>query len=222
MEPPTEPDLIGPWKKNVWLYGLRIPFSLVFVGWVTLAQSLSPSFNLELYLLLLLASTLGLIVGAHYIDIATSVEKFSPYFSIPVKKMLSIGVVSVLLGAATGIYIAFEWNLPLLYIFIAAEGFAAIAYPREKPKIAHSYTAFGLFWGSLPFIAAYYVQARTFSILAVGFCIFVGVSVVMMHHLAIMTRESSDWKNALYLLALYRYSVYAVGLISLLSSLLTL
>jgi len=46
--------------------------------------------------------------------------------------------------------------------------------------------------------------------------------VVMMHHLAIMTRESSDWKNALYLLALYRYSVYAVGLISLLSSLLTL
>lgn len=62
--PPVEPDMTGPWKKNTWLYGLRTPFSLVFIGWVTLAQAISPSFNLQIYLFTLLASFLGLIVGA--------------------------------------------------------------------------------------------------------------------------------------------------------------
>ena len=38
----------------------------------------------------------------------------------------------------------------------------------------------------------------------------------MMHHLAIMSRDSPGWKDALYLLRLYRYSVYLVALIAVL------
>jgi hypothetical protein len=42
----------------------------------------------------------------------------------------------------------------------------------------------------------------------------------MMHHLAIMTRESQDWKNAVVLFNLYKYGVYALGVLSFISLLL--
>jgi len=178
-----------------------------------LAQAVSPKFSLEIYLLTLLAAFLGLIVGAHYIDIGTSKEKFSPYIRIP-GAMLAIGIVSVLAGVAVGVYMAFRWDIAFL-AFVAVEGIAAIAYPRESPKMAHSYLAFGLTWGTIPFLGAYFIQSSTLSLLAVGLSVFVGLSVVMMHHLAIMSRESPAWKDALYLLRIYRYSVYAVAIAAL-------
>jgi len=156
-----------------------------------------------------------LIVGAHYIDIATSVDKFSPYFKISVRSMLGVGIASVAVGIIFGAYISLKWNLPLFLLFVAFEGAAAIAYPREVPKFAHSYATFGLAWGTIPFLASYYTQAGGLGVTAVAASTFVGISVVMMHHLAIMTRESSDWKNALYLLDLYRYSVYLIAVVSL-------
>jgi len=214
LEPPTEPDLTHPWNGNVWFYGLRTPFSLVFIGWVSFAQVLSPHFDALLYAYLILAAFFGLVVGAHYIDIATSVEKFSPYFKIPSRAMLGVGIAAVAAGIIIGAYVSLRWNLPLFLLFVAIEGAAAIAYPREVPKLAHSYVAFGLAWGTIPFLASYYAQAGTISFLALAVSAFVGVSVVMMHHLAVMTRESSDWRNALYLLALYRYSVYLIAVIS--------
>ncbi len=211
--PPIEPDLVSPWRVNVWLYGLRIPFSLVFIGWMTFAEVLSPKFSLEIYFYSIIAVFLGLVVGAHYIDIGTSREKFSPFFpSIPTG-MLWIGILTVVAGGVVGIYMALRWNL-LFIIFVAVEGFAAIAYPREKPKIVHSYLGFGLTWGTIPFIAAYFIQSGSLSPLALSVAVFVGISVVMMHHLAIMSRDSPGWKDALYLLGLYRYSVYLVALVA--------
>ena len=220
MKPPVEPDLFGFWKRNVWLYGLRVPFSLIFLCWITFSQALSPTFSFEKYFYLSAASFFGLVIGAHYIDIATSKKKFSPYFAIPSKPMLIAGVLSVLLGVLIGIYIAFKWDLPYFLIFVAVEGFAAIAYPRERPKIAHSYPAFGITWGFLPVLASYYVQAGNISVLSLAVSLFTGMMVVAMHHLAIMTRESQDWKNAVTLFNLYKYGVYILGLLSLLSLLL--
>ena len=210
---PVEPDLVPPWTRNVWLYGLRTPFSLVFLGWITVSQVLSFTFRLDIYLYTVLASFLGLIVGAHYIEIATSGQKFSPFFRIPVKRMLAIGVISVLLGGAVGVYIAVTWN-QLFLAFVVVETAAAMAYPREKPKVAHSYLSFGLAWGTIPFLASYFVQSGSLNLLILGVSVFVGVSVVMMHHLAIMSRESPAWKDALYLLRLYRYSVYSIGVLA--------
>jgi hypothetical protein len=206
--------MTGPWKRSPWLYGLRTPFSLIFLGWVTLAQAIAPSFNLEIYLLTLLASFLGLVVGAHYIDIGSSKEKFSPYLRIP-RAMLAVGVVTVALGIVVGAYIALRWNIVFL-AFVLIEGFAAIAYPRENPKVVHSYIGFGLTWGTIPFLGAYFIQASTLSLLAVGLSIFIGLSVIMMHHLAIMSRDSPAWKDALYLLRIYRYAVYAVAIAAIL------
>lgn len=211
--PPVEPDLVAPWTRNVWLYGLRVPFSLVFIGWMTFASALAPTFNLEIYLYSLLAVFLGLVVGAHYIDIGASREKFSPFFPDIPAGMVWIGILAVVAGGAVGVYMALRWNL-LFLLFVAVEGFAAYAYPSEKPKLVHSYLGFGLTWGTIPFIAAYFIQSGTLSLLVLGAAVFVGVSVVMMHHLAIMSRESPGWKDALYLLGLYRYSVYAIALIA--------
>ena len=69
---------------------------------------------------------------------------------------------------------------------------------------------FGLTWGTIPFVAAYFIQSGTVTALSLAVAVFVGVSVVMMHHLAIMSRESPGWKDAAvpFLLELYRYSVY--------------
>jgi hypothetical protein len=218
--PPVEPDLVGPWKRNTWLYGLRTPFSLVFLGWVTLAQAIAPSFNLQIYLFTLLASFLGLVVGAHYIDIGSSRQKFSPYLRIP-RYMLAVGVVAVALGIGVGAYMAARWNIAFL-AFVVVEGFAAIAYPRENPKMVHSYIGFGLTWGTIPFLGAYFIQASTLSLLAIGLSIFIGLSVVMMHHLAIMSRDSPAWKDALYLLRIYNYAVYVVAIAAILGRFLVL
>jgi hypothetical protein len=205
--------MVRPWSGNTWIYGLRTPFSLIFLGWITLAQAIAPSFNPEIYILTLLSAFFGLVVGAHYIDIGSSKEKFSPYLKIPAS-MLAVGVIAVLIGALLGVYLSLHWNITFL-AFVAVEGFAAVAYPREKPKIMHSYTSFGLTWGTIPFLGAYFIQAGTISLLAIGLSAFIGISVVMMHHLAIMSRESPAWKDALYLLKLYKYSVYAVAVAAL-------
>ena len=218
--PPVEPDLVGPWKVNTWLFGLRIPFSLIFIGWITLAQAIAPSFNLQIYLYTLLASFLGLVVGAHYIDIGSSKEKFSPYLKIP-RYMLAVGVVAVALAVVVGAYMAARWNL-LFLVFVLVEGFAALAYPRESPKVMHSYFGFGLTWGTIPFLGAYFIQASTINLLAIGLSVFIGLSVVMMHHLAIMSRESPAWRDALYLLSIYKYAVYAVALAAIVGRLVAL
>jgi hypothetical protein len=218
---PVEPDLTNPWNRNVWLYGLRTPFSLVFLGWITFAQALSPKFSLEIYVYSIVAAFFGLMIGAHYIDISTSVEKFSPFFKVPKTPMLIVGLAFVALGFLVGVYMSLRWNV-LFLVFVLIESLAAVSYPRERPSFAHSYFSFALTWGSVPFLGSYFIQSGSLNLTVVGISVFVGISVLMMHHLAVMTRESKDWPNAIYLLLLYRYAVYSIGLLSLLGRLLSL
>ena len=217
---PVEPDLVNPWRRNVWLYGLRTPFSLVFLGWITLAEVLSPRFNVEIYFYTIMAAFFGLVIGAHYIDISTSESKFSQFFAIPKRQLLVVGIVTVGLGGLVGVYMALRWNLAFL-AFVAVETVAAITYPREKPKLAHSYLSFGLTWGAIPFAGSYFIQSGSLNLMIIGVSAFVGISVVMMHHLAIMSRESQSWRDALYLLRLYRYSVYVVSILAVLGRILS-
>src|SRR5260370_37062946 len=78
--PLVEPDLVGIWRKNVWWFGFRWPFSMVLFSWVTVASTLAPEFHLDRYLLTMLAGFFGLVIGAHYIDITASKDKYLPYF----------------------------------------------------------------------------------------------------------------------------------------------
>src|SRR5713101_7419385 len=63
--PLVEPDLVGIWRKNVWWFGLRWPFSMVLFSWVTGTSTLAPEFHFDRYLLSMLAGFFGLVIGAH-------------------------------------------------------------------------------------------------------------------------------------------------------------
>src|SRR3989475_3923897 len=212
---PIEPDLVGIWRKNVWWFGLRIPFSLELVSWATMTAALAPEFHLDRYLLTLLAGFFGLIMGAHYIDITSSKEKYLPYFpNMNRKAIRTVGILTVLLGLAVGVYMSLQYS-PWFLVFVILGGFFALAYPVEKPKWLHSYPGFGLAWGFMPVIASYYIQGTRIDLLGLGLAIFLGITVVEMHHMAVLTNEkeySADLtKNARLLLKIHRTAAYSIG-----------
>ena len=222
--PPVEPDLVGAWSKHgVYLFGLRTPFSLVFLSWVTAASALSAEFHWDRYLLGLVAAFFGLVVGAHYIDIAGSQGKYRPFFpEMNVRAVMVIGLAAALFGAALGVYIALVYN-PLFLIFVVFASFSAIFYPLEKPRVLHSYAGFGLAWGFLPSLGAYYLQSSKIDLLSLGFAAFVGITVVQMHHMAVLSNEKENpptvTRNARYLLKLHRAAAFSLGLLLLTSKL---
>ncbi len=223
--PPVEPDLVGTWARHgVYWFGLRTPFSLVFLSWVTAASALAPEFHWDRYLLGLLAVFFGLVVGAHYIDIAGSEGKYLPFFpGMNVKRVMTIGIVAALFGAGAGVYIAITYN-PVFLVFVVLASVSAILYPLEKPKLLHTYTGFGIAWGFVPALGAYYLQSSRVDLLSLAFAAFVGITVVQMHHLAGLTNErqnpTSVTRNARYLLKLHRGAAFSLGLLLLASKLL--
>src|SRR6058998_42744 len=131
---PVEPDLVGVWRKNVWLFGLRVPFSLVLISWITMTSTLASEFHLDRYLLTLLAGTFGLVIGAHYIDITTSQEKYLPYFpSMNRRAIRTVGLLTIFTGLAIGIYMSLQYSAWFL-VFVILSGLFALLYPIEKPR----------------------------------------------------------------------------------------
>ena len=221
--PLVEPDLIGVWRKNVWLFGLRIPFSLVLFSWVSMASALAPEFHLDRYLLTMLGGFFGLVVGAHYIDIAGSSDKYLPYFPRMNRAAVrSIGVIAVLAGIAVGVYMSLLYSLWFL-VFVVTGGFFALFYPIERPKWLHTYAGFGVAWGFMPVLASYYIQALRVDLVGLALAAFLGITVVEMHHMAVLTNEkeynADVTKNARYLLKLHRAAAYVIGLVLLISRL---
>ena len=221
--PIVEPDLVGVWRKNVWLFGLRTPFSLVLFSWVTMASVLAPEFHLDRYLLTMLGGFLGLVVGAHYIDIAGSKDKYLPYFpNMNRGAVRAVGILAVLAGVAVGVYMSLLYSLWFV-VFVIAGGFFALFYPIEKPKWLHTYAGFGLAWGFMPVLASYYIQALHIDLVGLALASFIGITVVEMHHMAVLTNEkeyrAEVTKNARYLLKVHRAAAYVIGVILLISRL---
>ena len=221
--PLVEPDLVGIWRKNVWWFGLRWPFSMVLFSWVTVASTLAPEFHLYRYLLTMLAGLFGLVVGAHYIDIAGSSDKYLPYFPKMNRAAIrAVGVVAVLVGIAIGIYMSLLYSIWFL-AFVVLGGFFALFYPIERPKWLHTYAGFGVAWGFIPVLASYYIQALRIDLVGLGLAVFLGITVVEMHHMAVLTNEkkyaTETNKNARLLLKIHRAAAYAIGLILLISRL---
>ena len=221
--PIVEPDLVGIWKKNVWWFGLRWPFSFVLFSWVTVASTLAPEFHLDRYLLTMLAGFLGLVVGAHYIDIAGSNEKYLPYFPKMNRKAIrTVGIIAVLAGVGVGVYMSFRYS-PWFLVFVTLGGFFALFYPTEKPQWLHTYPGFGVAWGFLPVLASYYIQALRIDLVGLGIAVFLGILSVEMHHMAVLTNEKEHGpdvtRNARLLLKIHRAAAYAIGLILLIARL---
>jgi len=220
---PVEPDLVGVWRKNVWLFGLRVPFSLVLISWITMTSTLAPEFHLDRYLLTLLAGTLGLVIGAHYIDVTTSQEKYRPYFpNMNRNAIRTIGLLTILGGLTIGIYMSIQYSTWFLG-FVLLSGLFALLYPIEKPQWLHSYPGFAIAWGFLPGLASYYIQALRIDLVGTALAIFLAITVTQMHHMAVLTNEKQyskeTTKNARYLLKLHMAAAYAIGLTLLLARL---
>ncbi len=221
--PPVEPDLVGIWRKNVWVFGLRIPFSLVLVSWITMASALAPEFHLDRYLLILAAGFFGLIVGAHYIDISANGGKYLPYFpGMNRKAIMVVGVLTIVIGAAIGVYISLLYSIWFLP-FVIVEAFFAVFYPLDRPRWVHNYPGFAIAWGFIPALASYYLQALRIDLTALAIAVFLAITVTQMHHLAVLTNEKEysreTTKNARFLLKLHSGAAYAIGLILLLARL---
>ncbi len=221
--PLVEPDLVGIWRKNVWWFGFRWPFSLVLFSWVTVASALAPQFHIDRYLLTMLAGFFGLVIGAHYIDIAGSSSKYLPYFPRMNRPAIrAVGVLAVLAGVAVGVYMSLLYSLWFL-VFVILGGFFALFYPIERPKWLHTYSGFGIAWGFMPVLASYYIQALRIDLVGLGLAVFLGITVVEMHHMAVLTNEreyaAETNKNARLLLKIHRAAAYAIGLILLISRL---
>src|SRR6266540_1396574 len=198
--PLVEPDLVGVWRKNVWWFGLRWPFSMVLFSWVTVASTLAPEFHLDRYLLTMHAGFFGLVVGAHYIDITASKDKYLPYFPKMNRGAIrTVGFLAVLAGMAMGVYMSLLYSLWFL-VFVILGGFFALFYPIEKPKWLHTYPGLGL-----------------------GLAVFLGITVVEMHHMAVLTNEKEYGadltRNARLLLKIHRTAAYSIGLILIISRL---
>src|SRR3989442_10083329 len=122
--PLVEPDLVGIWRKNVWWFGFRWPFSMVLFSWVTVASTLAPEFHLDRYLLTMLAGFFGLVIGAHYIDIVGSSDKYLPYFPKMNRPAIrAVGVLAVLAGIANFAYISLLYSLWVLIFFVLGRFF---------------------------------------------------------------------------------------------------
>src|SRR5207245_9394909 len=175
--------------------GLHCPVSVVRFSWVTVASTLAAECHLYRYLLTMLAGLFGLVIGAHYSDITASKEKYLPYFPEMNRGAIrTVGVLAVLAGVAVGVYMSLTYSLWFL-VFVILGGFFALLYPIEKPKWLHTYPGFGLAWGFMPVLASYYIQGTRIDLLGLGLAVCLGITVVEMHHMALLTNEkeySSD------------------------------
>src|SRR5436853_354524 len=99
----------------------------------------------------------------------------------------------------------------------------ALFSPIEKPKWLHTYPGFGIAWGFMPVLASYYIQGTRIDLMGLGLALFLGITVVEMHHMAVLTNEKEYGadltKNVRLLLKIHRTAAYSIGLVLLLSRL---
>src|SRR2546428_12581061 len=107
----------------------------------------------------MLAGLFGLVVGAHYIDIAGSSDKYLPYFPKMNRAAIrAVGVVAVLVGVDIGIYMALLYSICFL-TFVVLGGFFALVYLIERPKWLQACAGFCFALGFIPVLPSYYMQA---------------------------------------------------------------
>src|SRR5207245_4080892 len=85
-------------------------------------------------------------------------------------------------------YMSLLYSLWFL-VFVILGGFFALFYPIEKPKWLHTYPGFGIAWGFMRVLASYYIQGTRIDLLGLGLPVFLGITVVELHHMSVLTNE---------------------------------
>jgi hypothetical protein len=137
---------------------LHFPYTFWHLSYVLLGIALAPQIFLVRSGATLLAFFFGLGIGAHALDETMG----NPLKTRLSKSVLYTIALSALIAAiAIGLYYVFTLSFALV-AFVVLETFFALAYNLEMfHKKFHSTLIFALSWGSIPFLAGYYVNALT-------------------------------------------------------------
>ncbi|MHB8566126.1 MAG: UbiA prenyltransferase family protein [Nitrososphaerales archaeon] len=165
---------------------LHPPYTLWHLSYVLIGVALAPQIFLSRSIAVLVAFFLGLGVGAHALD-----ETMGNPLQTRLSRLQLYAIGSLSLGAAMiiGVYYALTVSY-LLFAFVAVESFFALAYNLESfQKRFHNTVVFALSWGTIPFLAGYFVNALSFSpaILLMG--VAVGLLTVVQKTLSTQARK---------------------------------
>ncbi len=146
----------GGWRDYVTL--LHPPYTLWHLSYVAVGAGLATSFSWTRAVAALVAFALAMGVGAHALD---ELRGRPLRTRIPDRTLWILGVASIALATALGVYACVVWTWGLAP-FVVLGAFIVVAYNLELFDGAfHSTLWFALAWGALPALSAYVVEAET-------------------------------------------------------------
>lgn len=153
----------GPGRLRDWWTLLHPPYTAWHLSYVAIGSALAPRLDLGRFAAIMVAFFLGLGISAHALD---ELNGRPLRTQIPDRTLRAAAAAGLLGAVALGIGGTTRIGLELVP-FIAVAVFAVLAYNLEWfGGRFHTDTAFAAFWGALPVLTGYFVQAERINIVA--------------------------------------------------------
>jgi hypothetical protein len=180
----------GGWRDYVTL--LHVPYTAWHLSYVAIGAALAPQFHANRLWLALAAFFLALGVAAHALD---ELNGRPLRTHIPTTALVALAVGTLAGSLAIGVYAAHAWDWWLL-VFVGIGGVLVPAYNLEWFGGAiHNAPGLGLSWGAFPVLTAYFVEAQTIRVEAVGAAAFATVLILAQRTLSTPVREARRKHN---------------------------
>jgi hypothetical protein len=153
----------APGRLRDWWTLLHPPYTTWHLSYVAIGSALAPRLDLGRFAAIMVAFFLGLGISAHALD---ELNGRPLRTQIPDRTLRAAAAAGLLGAVALGIGGTTRIGLELVP-FIAVAVFAVLAYNLEWfGGRLHTDTAFAAFWGALPVLTGYFVQAERIDIVA--------------------------------------------------------
>lgn len=180
----------GGWRDYVTL--LHPPYTAWHLSYVGIGAALAPQFHAERLWLALAAFFLALGVSAHALD---ELNGRPLRTQIPSAALVGLAVVTLAGACAIGVYAAYAWGWWLL-VFVVVGGVLVPAYNLEWFGGAiHNELGLGLSWGAFPVLTAYFLEAQTIRVEAIGAAAFAATLILAQRTLSTPVREARRKRN---------------------------
>lgn len=175
----------GGWRDYVTV--LHLPYTAWHLSYVAIGAALAPQFHATRLWLAIAAFFLALGVSAHALD---ELNGRPLRTQIPSFVLVALAAGTLAGSLAIGVYAAWAWGWWLL-VFVAIGGLLVPAYNLEWLGGAiHNELGLGLAWGAFPVLTAYFVEAQTIRIEAIGTAAFATVVIVAQRTLSTPVRDA--------------------------------
>ena len=182
----------GGWRDYVTL--LHAPYTAWHLSYVAIGAALAPTFHANRLWLALAAFFLALGVAAHALD---ELNGRPLRTQIPTGALVVLAAGTLAGSLAIGAYAAYAWGWWLL-VFVAVGGVLVPAYNLEWFGGAiHNELGLALSWGAFPVLTAYFVEAQTIRVEAIGAAAFAATLIVAQRTLSTPVREARRNRNTL-------------------------